>query len=104
VDHPEGRITVPSHWVYKILCNGPGNVRRFKAILVCAGNHEIEGIDYLPTYALTARLYHVRLALANAAKSNSTICQMDVCMACLAVDLEEDISMHPPQGYSISKI
>jgi hypothetical protein len=95
----EGRKAVPSHWVYKIKCDGAGNVQRFKARQVCGGNHHIEGIDYQSTYAPTARLGHVRLALAIAAKYVLEIHQMDVCMAFLGVDLKEEIYMHPPEGY-----
>ena len=96
---PEGRKALPSHWVYKINCDGAGNVQRFKARLVCVGNHQIEGIDYQATYVLTARLGYVRLALAIAANYDLEIHQMDICTALLAVDLEEQIYMHPPQGY-----
>jgi len=96
---PEGRKALPSHWVYNIKRDGAGNVQRFKARLVCGGNHQIEGIDYQATYAPTARLGHVRLALAIAATYDLEIHQMDVCTAFLGVDLEEEIYMHPPQGY-----
>ena len=70
-----------------------------KARLVCGGNHQIEGIDYQATYAPTARLGHVRLALAIAAKYDLEIHQMDVCTAFLGVDLEQEIYMHTLQGY-----
>jgi hypothetical protein len=65
---PEGRKALPSHWAYKIKRDGAGNVQWFKATLVCGGNHQFEGIDYEATYAPSARLGHVRLALAIAAK------------------------------------
>jgi len=99
VELPEGRKALPSHWVYKIKRDGGGIVQRFKARLVCGGNHQIEGIDYQATYALTARLDHVRLALAIAAKYDLDIHQMDICTAFLGVDLEEEIYTHPLQGY-----
>jgi len=99
VELPEGRKALPSHWVYKIKHDGAGNVQRYKARLVCGGNHQIECIDYQATCALTAHLGHVRLALAIAAKYDLEIHQMDVCTAFLGVDLEEEIYMHPPQGY-----
>ena len=89
VELPERRKALPSYWVYKIKCDGEGNVQRYKARLVCGGNHQIEGIDYQATYAPTARLGHVRLALAIATKYNLEIQQMDVCTAFLGVDLEE---------------
>jgi len=99
VEIAEGRKALRSHWVYKIKRDGARNVQRYKARLVCGGNHQIEGIDYQATYAPTARLGHVRLALAIAAKYDLEIHQMDVCTAFLGVDLEEEIYMHPPQGY-----
>jgi hypothetical protein len=96
---PEGRKALPSLWVYKIKCDGAGNVQRFKARLVCGENHQIEGIHYQANYALTAHSGKVRLALAIAAKYDLEIHQMDACMGFLGVDLEEDIYMHLPQGY-----
>jgi hypothetical protein len=99
VELPEGRKELPSHWVFKIKCDGAGNVLRFKARLVCGGNHQIEGINYQATYAPTPCLGHHRLALAIAAKHDLEIHQMDVCTSFLVVDLEEEIYMYPPQGY-----
>jgi len=61
---PEERKALPCHCVYKIQHDGAGNVQRFKTRLVCGRNHQIEGIDYQATYALTAGLGHNRLALA----------------------------------------
>jgi hypothetical protein len=99
VELPEGRKALPSHWVYKIKRDGASNVQPLKARLVCGGNHQIEGIDCQAMYAPTAHWGHVRLALAIAAKYNLQIHQMVVCSPSLAVDLEEEIYMHPPQGY-----
>ena len=96
---PEGRKALPSHCVYKIKRDGAGNVQRFKARLVGGRNHQIEGIDYQPIYAPTARLGQVRLALAITAKYNLDIHQMDICIAFLVVNLEEEINMHRLQGY-----
>jgi hypothetical protein len=99
VELTEGRSALPSHWVYKIKLDGAGNVQRYKARLVCGGNHQIEGIDCQATYAPTARLGHVRLPLAIAAKYDLEIHQRDVCTAFLGVDLVEEIYMHLPQRY-----
>jgi len=99
VEFPEGRKPLPSHWVYKIKRDGAGNVQWFKARQLCEGNHQIEGIDYQATYAPTPRLGHVTLELTIATNYDLEIHQMDVCTAFLEVDLEEEIHMHPPQGY-----
>jgi hypothetical protein len=99
VEFPKGRKALPSHWVYKIKRDGVGNVQRLKTRLGCGGNHQIEGVNYQATYAPTARMGHIRLALTIAAKSNLEIHQMDGRTAVLGVDLEEEIYMHTPQGY-----
>ena len=98
VELPDNRVALPSHWVYKVKRNGIGKIQRYKARLVCGGNHQVDGIDYKETYAPTARLGHVRLALAIAAKYGLGLHQMDVCTAFLGVELEEGIYIHPPQG------
>jgi len=59
----------------------------------------MEGINYQATYAPTACVGHVRLALAIAAKYDHEIHQMAVCTAFSGVDLEEEIYIHPLQGY-----
>jgi hypothetical protein len=99
VELPEGRKALPSHWVYKMTRDGAGNVQRFKARLVCRGNHQIKAIDYQATYAPTASWGHVKMALAIAAKYDLKIDHREVCTAFLGVDLEEEIYLHPPQGY-----
>jgi len=96
---PEGRKTLPIHWVYKIKHNGAGDVQRFKARLVCGGNYQIKCIDYQATFAPTAHLGHLRLALAIAAKYDLEIHQMDACTALLGYDLKEERCRDSPQGY-----
>jgi hypothetical protein len=59
----------------------------------------IEGIDYQATYARSAPLGHSWLELAIAAKYDLEIQQTHFCTALLGVDLEEEVYMHPPQGY-----
>jgi hypothetical protein len=99
LDLPEGRKAWPSHWVYKIKRDGASNVQLFKARLLCGGNHQIKGIDYQATYASTAHLGHIRVALPIAAKYDLEIHQMDLITAFLGVDFEGGMDMHPPRGY-----
>jgi len=96
---PEGRKALPSHCIYMIKCDGAGNVQRFKASLVCKGNHQIEGIHYQATNAPTARFGTVLLAFGITAKYDLEILQIDVCTAFLGVDMEEANYVHMPQGY-----
>ncbi|XP_061371384.1 uncharacterized protein LOC133313973 [Gastrolobium bilobum] len=43
---PSGRRALPSKWVFKIKYHSDGTVERYKARLVIAVNHQIEGEDY----------------------------------------------------------
>jgi len=98
VELPEGSMALPSYWVYKIKCDGAGNVQGFKSSLLCGGNHQIEAVDYQAKYAPTGCFNHVRLALTLAVKYDVEIHQIDVCTAFLVVDLDKEIYMYPPQG------
>jgi len=93
------RYTSESSCIYLMKHNSAGNAQWFKAGIVCRGNHEINSIEYKATHQLKALLGHICLKLTLAAKYDLEIHQMDIFMAVLAVDLEEEMCMHPPQGY-----
>jgi hypothetical protein len=93
-DLPEGRKAIPCQWVFRLKMDDI-----FKARIVCRGDLQTPGIDFNETFAPTARLAHVRLALAIAARYNLDIQQMDVCSAFLGALLEEEIYVTPPPGY-----
>jgi hypothetical protein len=95
----ERRKALRSHWVYQIMRDRAGNVQLVKARLVCGGNHQIKGIDYQATYSPIAHLDHVTLTFAIAIKYDLEIPPMDVSTAFLGVDMEEEINLHPQQGY-----
>ncbi|MBC7870646.1 MAG: DDE-type integrase/transposase/recombinase [Chitinophagaceae bacterium] len=99
VELPKGRNAIPSHWVFKAKRNENGNITRYKARLVAGGNRQVQDVDYSAVYAPTARMSHVRLVLALAAIYDLEIHQMDVMTAFLGGALEEEIYMHPPQGF-----
>jgi hypothetical protein len=96
---PVGRKALPRHWVFKAKRDDSGKVTRFKARLICGGNHHTEGINFSATYAPTARLAHIHLMLAIAAKYDFDLHQIDVMTAFLGGKLTEEIYMHPPQGF-----
>jgi len=79
--------------------DGAGNVQQFKARLIFGGNDQIKGIDDQDTHAPTAHLGSGWLAVTITAKNDLGIHQLDVWMVLLVVELEEEISMHPLQGY-----
>ena len=82
--------------------NVQGQVIRNKAKLVCKGYSQIEGLDYDETFAPVARMEAIRIFLAFACYHHFMVYQMDVKSAFLNGDLEEEVYMEQPKGFSLT--
>lgn len=99
VQLPAGRKTVKNKWVFTKKTGIAGETR-FKARLVAKGFTQRPGIDFHETYAPVARFDTIRLTLAEVARLDLDMVQIDIKTAFLHGDLDEEIYMDQPAGFT----
>ena len=98
---PKNRKSVGCKWVFRTKKDASGGVVRHKARLVAKGYSQVEGVDFLETFAPVAKFNTIRCILALGAALDLEIHQMNVKTAFLNGESEEDIYMHQPQGFEV---
>jgi len=97
---PKGRKPISCKWVFKIKHGVHGEVECYKAKLVARGFTQTFGVDYNETFAPIAKFVSIHCILALAAIEDMEIHQMDIKTTFLNGDLEEEIYMEQPQGFT----
>ena len=100
VDLPPGSKPLGYKWIFKRKMKADGSIDKYKARLVIKGYRQKEGLDYFDTYSPVSRITSIRMIIAIAALRNLEIHQMDVKTAFLNGDLDEEIYMEQPEGFS----
>ncbi|MCO5586674.1 hypothetical protein L7F22_040616 [Adiantum nelumboides] len=97
VPAPPQRKLVTCKWLLRKKLRPDGTISRYKARLVARGFSQVPGIDY--GFSPVLRITSFRVLIALAAQFRFLIHQMDVRIAFLHGDLEEEIYMKQPPGY-----
>ena len=96
---PEGVRPIECKWIFNRKTYADGNVTIHKARLVAKGFRQVQGVDYDETFSPVAMLKSVWILLAIAAYFDHEIWQMDVKIAFLNGNLEENVYMIQPEGF-----
>ncbi|RDX82454.1 hypothetical protein CR513_36752, partial [Mucuna pruriens] len=99
-DLPKGHKTIGVKWVHKTKLKENGDVDKYKARLVAKGYKQEFGVDYKEVFALVAQHDTVRLIIALVAQNSWLIFQLDVKLAFLHGDLEEQL-VRDPEGRKV---
>ncbi|GKB48796.1 retrovirus-related pol polyprotein from transposon TNT 1-94 [Tanacetum coccineum] len=92
-------MVIALKWIYEVKLDEYGDVLKNKARLVAKGYRQEEGINFEESFAPVARIEAIRIFIANAATKNMIIYQMDVKIAFLNGDLQEEVFVSQPEGF-----
>jgi hypothetical protein len=103
VPRPKDTNVINTKWVYKNKLNEHGQVTRNKAILVCKGYAQDEGIEFEETFSPVSRMEAIRLLSTYACSKNIKVYQMDVKSYFLNGEIEEEVYIEQPKGFKLSE-
>ena len=82
----------------KIKANG--TIDKYKPRLVTKGYRKFAGLDYFDTYSLLTSVTTIKMTLAIVSLWNLEVHQMDMKTAFLNGNLDKEIYMEQPKGFS----
>ncbi|KAG8477244.1 hypothetical protein CXB51_030469 [Gossypium anomalum] len=101
---PKCKKTVHCKWVFKKKEGTPGvEEPRYKARLVAKGYSQVPRVDFTDVFSPVVKHSLIRALLGIVAMHDLELGQLDVKTAFLHGELEEDIYMQQPEGFTVSK-
>ena len=100
VNLPPMKKHIGCRWVFSVKYLSDGNIERYKARLVAQGYNQTYGIDFGETFAPVAKMNTIRILIVLGVQHNWTLQQYNIKNTFLYGDLEDEIYMKIPPGYS----
>ena len=97
---PTGKKALQNKWVYR-LKEEEGGKKRFKARLVVKGFAQKKGIDFDEIFSFVVKMTSICIVLSIVVVEDLYLEQLDVKIAFLHGDLDEEIYMAQPQGFVV---
>lgn len=100
-DSPQGKNAIGTKWAFTIKRTSDGSIDCFKARLAAKGYAQQYGIDYEETFAPIACMMTIHTIDALATHCSWKVHQLDVKITFLNGDLQEEVYVKQPLGYTI---
>ncbi|RFU31063.1 hypothetical protein B7463_g5291, partial [Scytalidium lignicola] len=101
---PPGKHALKGRWVYRIKRNADRQIERFKARFVVKGYEQRHGVDYDQTWASVVKSATWKVLMSVAAVRGWQIHQMDVVTAFLNGDIDVEIYIDLPEGFTVEDL
>ena len=95
----KGKRALRNKWVYKLKRGDDGNAPRYKAGIMVKGFQQKKGVNVDEILALVVKMTSTRTMLSIVASMDLEVEQLDVKMAFLHGELEEEIYMEKLEGF-----
>ena len=100
VQLPPRRKPLPYKWVFQYKFVSDSDNPKYKAQLVAKGFKQERGVDYDEIFLPIVKMTTLRLLLGIMVTEDLELEQLDVKTTFLHIDLEEDIYMSQPEGFT----